>query len=124
MLAYSESFYAVRFLMEEAGNATPGALLFGIASAGSFEKGLEALSGRTLEVFERDAVASFRGRFGWGVFLSRWNVLFVALAVLLLAGGAVRLARSRRQLREWELEERGRSDATSRGVRRSDSGWH
>ena len=30
---------------------------------------------------------------GWGVFLARWNVLFVALAVLLLAGGAVRSVR-------------------------------
>ncbi|MEA3409726.1 MAG: peptidase MA family metallohydrolase [Candidatus Eisenbacteria bacterium] len=124
MLAYSESFYAVRFLMEEAGDATPGSLLFGIAAAGSFERGVEALSGRTLEVFERDAMASFRGRFGWGVFLSRWNVMFVALALLLLTGGAVRLVRSRRQLREWELEDRVRSEGTSRGGRRSDSGWH
>jgi len=123
MLAYSESFYAVRFLMEEAGSATPAEVLFGIAAAGSFEDGVAALSGRTLRVFERDALASFRGRFGWGVFLSRWNVLFVVLALLLLAGGAVRLARSRRLLREWELEESGRSRGGSVARRRSDSGW-
>ncbi len=124
MLAYSESFYAVRFLMEEAGPATPAEVLFAIAAAGSFEKGVEALSGRTLQVFERDALASFKGRFGWGVFLSRWNVMFVVLALLMLAGGAVRLARSRRLLREWELEESGRSHAAHRPARRSDSGWN
>jgi len=124
MLAYSESFYAVGFLMEEAGPATPAEVLFGIAAAGSFEKGVEALSGRALQVFERDALASFRGRFGWGVFLSRWNVMFVVLAVLLLAGGAVRLARSRQLLREWELEESGRLDGGPRPGRHSDSGWN
>ncbi len=124
MLAYSESFYAVRFLMEEAGPATPAEVLFAIAEAASFEKGVEALSGRTLQVFERDALASFKGRFGWGVFLSRWNVMFVVLALLMLAGGAVRLARSRRLLREWESEERGRSHAAHRPARRSDSGWN
>ena len=124
MLAYSESFYAVRFLMEEAGPATPAEVLFGIAAAASFEKGVEALSGRTLQVFERDALVSFRGRFGWGVFLSRWNVMFVVVALLLLAGGAARLARSRRLLREWELEESGRSDGAHRPARRSDSGWN
>jgi len=123
MLAYSESFYAVRFLMEEAGQATPAQVLSGIAAAGSFEEGVEALSGRTLPVFEREAVASFRGRFGWGVFLSRWNVMFVVLALLLVTGGALRLSRSRRKLREWELEERDRSAATGRAARRSDSGW-
>ncbi len=124
MLAYSESFYAVRFLMEEAGPATPAEVLFAIAEAASFEKGVEALSGRTLQVFERDALASFKGRFGWGVFLSRWNVMFVVLALLMLAGGAVRLARSRRLLREWESEERGRSHGAHRPARRSDSGWN
>ena len=124
MLAYSESFYAVRFLMEEAGPATPAEVLFGIAAAGSFEKGVEGLSGRTLEVFERDALASFRGRFGWGVFLSRWNVMFVVLALLLLVGGATRLARSRRMMREWELEESGRLDGGPQRGRRSGSGWN
>jgi hypothetical protein len=124
MLAYSESFYAVRFLMEEAGPATPAEVLFGIAAAGSFEKGVEGLSGRTLQVFERDALASFRGRFGWGVFVSRWNVMFVVLALLLLVGGATRLARSRRMMREWELEESGRLDGGPRRGRRSGSGWN
>jgi hypothetical protein len=123
MLAYSESFYAVRFLMEEAGSATPAELLFVTASSGSFEEGLQALCGRTLPVFERDAVASFRSRFGWGLFLSRWNVLFVVLSLLLLTGGLVRLARSRRQLREWEAEERGRSVGGPRASRDSQSGW-
>ncbi len=124
MLAYSESFYAVRFLMEEAGPATPADVLFGVAAAGSFEKGVEALSGRTLQVFERDALASFRGRFGWGVFLSRGKVMFVVLALLLLAGGAMRLLRSRRLLREWELEESRRSEGAHRRAGRSDSGWN
>jgi len=108
MLAYSESFYAMRFLMDEADSATPAQILSGIGNASSFEEGLKALTGSSLEDFEREAVASFRRRFGWGVLLSRWNVLFVGLALLLLCGGAVRLARSRRLLRAWEAEESGR----------------
>ncbi|MFH1689416.1 MAG: peptidase MA family metallohydrolase [Candidatus Eisenbacteria bacterium] len=123
MLAYSESFYAVRFLMEEAGPATPAELLLGIASSGSFDEGLQTLCGRILPDFERDAVASFRRRFGWGVFLSRWNVLFVGLSLLLLTGGAVRLARSHRRLREWEAAERGSSIGGGRAGRDSQSGW-
>lgn len=123
MLAYSESFYAVRFLMEEAGSATTAELLATIASSGSFEHGLLALSGRTLPEFERAALASFRGRFGWGVFLSRWNVLFVGLSLLLLAGGLGRLARSRRQLREWEAEEAARHREGQGGRHGAQSGW-
>jgi len=124
MLAYSESFYAVRFLMEQAGQATPAEILSGVAAAGSFESGLMALAGRSLADFERDAVASFEKRFGWGVFLTRWNVLFAVLALLLLVGGGARLVRWRRLLREWEAEERGRSDGGPPAARRSDSGWN
>ena len=113
MLAYSESFYAFRFLMEEAGQATPAEILSGVAAAGS-----------SLADFERDAVASFEKRFGWGVFLTRWNVLFAVLALLLLVGGGARLVRWRRLLREWEAEERGRSDGGPPAARRSDSGWN
>jgi hypothetical protein len=105
MLAYSESFYALRFLMDEADSATPAEILLTIAASASFEQGIESLTGRTLAEFERDAVASFRRRFGWGVFLARWNVLFALLALLLLTGGVLRLARSRRRMREWEEEE-------------------
>ncbi len=123
MLAYSESFYAVRFLMEEAGGATPAELLHGVASSGTFEQGLQALCGRTLTDFERDAMASFRGRFGWGAFLSGWNVLFVVLSLLLLAGGAMRLARARRQLEEWDAQDRSRSGDGRRAGRDSQSGW-
>ena len=123
MLAYSESFYAVSLLMEEAGQATPAEILSGVAAAGSFANGIRALTGRSVADFERDVVASFEKRFGWGVFLTRWNVMFAALALLLLAGGAARLVRSRRLLREWEAEERGRSDGGPSAARRSDSGW-
>lgn len=124
MLAYSESFYAVRFLMEEAGRATPAEILSAIAVAGSFEAGLEVISGRSLADFERDALASFEGRFGWGVFLTRWNVMFGVVTLFALVAGAARLARSRRLLREWEAEERGRSEGGHRSGRRSDSGWN
>jgi hypothetical protein len=124
MLAYSESFYAVRFLMEEAGPATPAEILSAIAVAGSFEAGLRILSGRTLEDFERDALASFEGRFGWGVFLTRWNVMFGVVTLFALIGGAARIARSRRLLREWEAEESRRSNGGLRRGRGSDSGWN
>ena len=123
MLAYSESFYAMRFLMDAAGSATPAEVLYGIAAAASFEEGLRGLTGRSLAEFEREAVDSFGTRFGWVVFLSRWNVLFVGLTALLLAGGAVRLARSRRRMREWEAEERARSEGRPREGGGS-SGWN
>jgi hypothetical protein len=133
MLAYSESFYALRFLMDEAGSATPAEILLSVAASGGFETGIESLTGRTLAEFEHDAVASFRRRFGWGVLLSRWNVLFALLALLLLAGGALRLARSRRRMREWEEEEllrmmggsvapRPAADRRDRGDKRT--GWN
>ena len=124
MLAYSESFYAMRFLMEEAGPATPAEVLSAIAVAGSFEAGLRVLSGRTLEDFERAALASFEGRFGWGVFLTRWNVMFGVVTLFALIGGAARIARSRRLLREWETEESRRAGGGLRGGRGSDSGWN
>jgi hypothetical protein len=124
MLAYSESFYAMRFLMDRAGSATPAEVLYGIAAAPSFEDGLRALTGHGLAEFEREAVDSFGDRFNWGVFLSRWNVLFVGLTALLLAGGAARLARSRRRMREWEAEERARSEGTYREGSGRRSGWN
>ena len=124
MLAYSESFYALRFLMEEAGPATPAEILSAIAVAGSFEAGLRVLSGRTLEDFERDALASFEGRFGWGVFLTRWNVMFGVVTLFALIGGAARIVRSRRLLREWEAEESRRSNGGLQRGRGSDSGWN
>ena len=123
MLAYSESFYAVRFLMQESGSATPAQLLHTVAALGGFEEGIEALSGRTLEEFERDVVASFERRFGWGVLLSRWNVLFAAVTLLLLVGGAARLARSRRLMREWEAEESARARGTGDSSGGSGSRW-
>ena len=123
MLAYSESFYALRFLMEEAGPASPAEVLSAVAVAGSFEAGIRILSGRTLEEFERDALASFEDRFGWGVFLTRWNVMFGVVTLFALIGGAARLARSRRLLREWEAEESRRAGGGVRGGG-SDSGWN
>jgi hypothetical protein len=124
MLAYSESFYAVRFLMEEAGQATPAEILSAVAVSGSFEAGLGMLLGRTLAEFEREALASFEERFGWGVFLTRWDVMFGVVTLFALAAGAVRLARSRRLLREWEVEERARSAGGPRAGHRPDSGWN
>ncbi len=124
MLAYSESFYAVRFLMEEAGPATPAEILSAVAVAGSFEAGLRMLLGRTLAQFEREALASFEERFGWGVFLTRWDVMFGVVTLFALAAGAVRLARSRRLLREWEAEEGARLAGGPRAGHRPDSGWN
>ena len=124
MLAYSESFYAVRFLIEEAGQATPAEILSAVAVSGSFEAGLRMLLGRTLAEFEREALASFEERFGWGVFLTRWDVMFGVVTLFALAAGAVRLARSRRLLREWEAEEGARLAGGPRAGHRPDSGWN
>lgn len=121
-LAYTESFYAVRYLMERAELGSTGEMLREIVAAGSFEDGVLALYGRGVPELQRDVMASFRGRFSWGVFLTRWNVLFVAIAVLVLAAGIVRMARARRKVSEWEAETAG-LDAGRRSTRDRDSGW-
>ena len=123
MLAYSESFYALRFLMESAGGATPQDVLAAIAEAGNFDDGLARLYGAPRAAFERDAVRSFGSRFGWGILLTRWNVLFVLLTLVLVVGWAVKVRRARVRMREWEEEER-RTGLRTR-ARRPDrsSGW-
>jgi hypothetical protein len=120
MLAYTESFYAVRFLMEESGIETPGGILAAVAEGGSFDRGLEAVYGATRRQFEEDVAESFGGRFGWGVFLTRWNVLFLAVTLLFLAAWIVRVRRARMIVRGWDEEESG---ATKVDSDRPDSTW-
>ena len=122
MLLYVESYQAVSFLMERSGTATPAGLVEAIRSAGSFEAAVERLYGASVEVFEEDALRSFGRRFGWGFLLTRWNVLFLAIALLLLLGGAVRIRRSRERIRRWEEEDLGEG-ASMGGRRRSDTRW-
>jgi len=122
MLAYTESFYAMRYLMSEAGDATPAQLLAAVADAGSFDGAVSSLTGRGLAEFESDAVSSFRRRFGWGVLLTRWNVGFGILALVLVVGGALRLRRSRVRLREMAEEEAGGPTRWERGEGR-DARW-
>jgi hypothetical protein len=124
MLSYSESFYAVRFLMDEAGSATPAHVLHVIAAAPTFEDGITSLTGRTLIEFERDVVASFRRRFGWGMLLTRWNVVFALLAILLVVGGTARIARARRTMREWEAKESARPAVRRAQRNGSGSSWN
>jgi len=130
MLAYTESFYALRYLMSESGNATPAELLSAIAAAGDFDAAVRSLTGRDLAALERDAVGSFRRRFGWPVLLTRWNVGFAILALILIVGGSLRLRRYRVRLREWAEEEAGGPTPRERGRRELDrrtdrrgSGW-
>ncbi len=122
MLAYTESFYAVNFLMKESGASSVGEMVRAVTAAGSFESGLATLYGAPLERFEEDVVSSYGRRFGWGILLTRWNVLFAVLALLLLAGGLVRMARSRRKVREWEEEDLGIRRRSRRGGDGS-TGW-
>jgi hypothetical protein len=122
MLAYVESYQAVSYLMERSGTATPAELIETIRSAGSFDAAMRDLYGASVEVFEEDALRSFGRRFGWGFLLTRWNVLFLAIALLLLLGGALRIRRSRERIRRWAEEEV--SEGTIRDGRgRPDTRW-
>lgn len=122
MLAYTLSFYAVRFLMVEAGFDSVGDMLLAIRSSGGFDEMLEVHYGGNAADLEREMSRSFERRFGWGMFLSKWNVLFLVVALLFLAGGVLRIRRARRRYREWEDEERERDGLPGRESR-SRSTW-
>jgi hypothetical protein len=122
MLAYVESYQAVRFLMERSGVTTPGGLVEAIRSAGSFEAAVEGLYGASLQVFEKEARSSFGSRFGWGFLLTRWNVLFLAIALLLLLAGTLRIRRSRERIRRWAEEDAREGTLRDQGLTR-DTRW-
>jgi hypothetical protein len=115
MLAYTLSFYAVRFLMVEAGFDSVGEMLLAIRSSGGFDEMLEIHYGGDAADLEHRMKRSFERRFGWGVFLSKWNVLFLVVALLFITGGALRIRRARRRYREWAEEERARDGLPGRG---------
>jgi hypothetical protein len=122
MLAYVESYYAVAFLMEQTDVDTPAELVQAIRSAGSFDAAIHTIYGGPIEELEENALRSFERRFGWGFLLTRWNIVFLMLALLLLLGGALRVRRSRDRMRRWEEEEAAAYRSPGAGVRR-DTRW-
>ena len=119
-LAYAESFQPVRYLMEESGLARPGDLVRAVASYGSFDEAILALTGRTASRFDLDFRSFVRRRFGWGAALTGTGIAFLGATCVFLVAAAARAARARRRLRELGDEE---AASTMRVRRRGGSSW-
>ncbi len=120
LLAYAESFHAVRFLAEEAGLARPSHLVPAVRAAGDFDAALEALVGMDRLEFEEAVEGFFGRRFTWGMLLAQWNPILLIATALFIVALFVRRGRSRRVVREWEHEE---ERATRFGRRRRPNSW-
>lgn len=106
-LAYIESFYAVRFLMEEAGHATPGPLVRAVARSGDFGAALREFYGGGTQELDRGFEELLRTRFSWALLLYGWRLFFLLATLLFLVAFVLRVRRSHGTLRRWEAEESG-----------------
>ncbi len=121
--AYAMSFQAVRLLMERSGAKTPGQLVTAIAASGDFDSAVRGLTGWSSEQLDDEFARFVARRFNVGTVLSDDRVLFAALSVAFIAIVAVRLARTRARMREWEEDESEVSDRVHRSELPRDSRW-
>lgn len=121
--AYAMSFQAVRLLMERSGARTPGQLVAAISASGDFDAAVFGLTGWRPEQFDVEYRRFISRRFNLGTIIADDRLLFAGLALVFIAVVVVRLARSRRRLREWEEEERRGLPAAPRDAAPRDSSW-
>ena len=117
MLAYTESFYAVELMKQQASARTPGELVRTIAFEGSFDRALAAMTGGDEDNLDEALARFVERRLGWSHLLMNGRVMFAGLAVLFLIAVVVRLRRSRRRMAEWDAGRNGGEREDREGTR-------
>ncbi len=100
--AYRTSLLAVEALEKRYGADIVPRLVAASARTGNFDYGFEDVTGAPPAQFAAEFDEGLTHRLGWLVALTRWPILFVALALVLLIGGVARLIRSRRRLADMD----------------------
>jgi hypothetical protein len=117
--AYVQSFFAVNHLAERSGIGTASGVVRAIAAAGSFDAGIERLTGESRTAFERSALTAMRRSFSLPLLLRTGDLMFVLLAVLLIVALVIKIRSSRRKMKAL-ADEDGGGPRWSPG---SDSSW-
>ncbi len=109
-LAYAESYLAVKYLFDDYSINAVNVFLDRIAAGESHDVALLAATGSNHDGFDKEFLASLHNRFNLVSLFMDTIYLWIALAVVLIAGG-VRSIRRRRQYYE-ELDEHDKLHST------------
>jgi hypothetical protein len=106
-LAYTESFLAVSYLTGEYGEDAIRELVGYLASGTSIDLAFLKTIGSNYLTFQLDFNHYIKSRYNWISFLGNTYLLWVGLAFLILFFYFAKKRRTKKILKEWELEERG-----------------
>lgn len=106
VLAYAESYSAIRYMIREYGKAAPRKVLEEMKKTGSFDDALTAVTGRTTDQFADEWYTSTAGKYRFlRVAKIAGAIGGVAMAMLAVAAFAVRRKRMREAAKAWEQEQ-------------------
>jgi hypothetical protein len=106
-LAYTESFLAVSYLTNEYGEGTIRELVDYLASHTSMDLAFLKTIGSNYFTFQLEFDNYIKSKYNWISFFGDTFLLWVGLAFLIILFYIAKKRRSKKILKEWELEERG-----------------
>lgn len=106
-LAYTESFLAVSYLTNEYGEGTIRELVDYLASHTSMDLAFLKVIGSNYSTFQLEFDSYIKSKYNWISFFGDTFLLWVGLAFLIIFFYIAKKRRSKKILKEWELEERG-----------------
>ena len=106
-LAYTESFLAVSYLAHEYGEDVIRELVDHLASGTSIDLAFLKTIGSNYLTFQMEFESDIKSKYNWISFFGDTFLLWVGLAFLIILFYLAKKRRTKKILKEWELEERG-----------------
>ncbi len=105
-VAYSQSYLAVKYFVDQYGLEALTILLDGIASGQPLDSALMHSTGSTEEAFEKEFHEYLTQRYNLVSFLMDTFWLWIFLAIVVVVGGFLKYRRRRQYYKKWEEQER------------------
>lgn len=107
-LAYAESYQAVHFMMQRFGNSAVQNFARALGQTGEARQAFQNAFHEDLWNFETEYFDYLRRHFRWYFLLEESFLFGGIILILLIAGFVVTRWRTRKKIREWETEEKGK----------------
>lgn len=105
-IAYSQSYLAFKFFVDTYGRSGLAILINGLASGHDIDTAFVAATGADYQTFERDFSTFLHGRYNLVTIIFNSNVLWIALAFLIVVGFILYRIRRKKRFEEFDEYEK------------------